>query len=196
MSVTAQLNIEIEGKILNAQTTSKMDYLKWSEYSSSDNLTELPKILLSLMKKYDKIEMLTISITDYPYTILHYSKRYVIDYDRVRVMRWKESQRSYDDIEIYTGEKMLTTLKKNLKTDLVEFIQKFEAVHIQELQKLIKGDNLYWYELIYRSPAPSCQPEGYVKVNYDKGRHGIVAYKEPLILEQIQKFELREWKEV
>jgi len=195
MSVTSQLIIEIEGKILNSQTTSKMDFCKWSEFSSSDNLTELPKTLLSLMKRYDEVKMLTISITNGGCTMLHYSKRYIISYDQVKIMRWKESQMSYDDIEIYTGEKMLTTFKKNLKNDLVEFIQKFEEIHVQELHKLIKGDNLFWYELIYRSPAPSCQPEGYVKVNYDKGRHGIVAYTEPLTLDQIEKFELREWKE-
>ena len=195
MSVAAQLTIEIEGKILNAQTTSKLDFFKWSEYSSSDNLSELPKTLLNLMKRYDEVKMLTISITNGGYTMLHYSKRYVVSYDQVRIMKWKESQKFYDDLEIYTGEKMLQTFKKNIKTDLVEFIQKFEEIHVQELHKLIKGDNLYWYELIYRSPAPSCQPEGYVKVNYDKGRHGIVAYTEPLTLDQIEKFELREWKE-
>jgi len=195
MSITAQLTIEIEGKILNAQTTSKLDFCKWSEFSSSDNLTELPKNLLTLMKRYDEVKMLTISITNGGCTMLHYSKRYIVSYDQVRVMKWKESQRSYDDIEKYTGEKMLVTFKKNLKTDLVEFIQKFEEIHVQELHKLIKGDNLYWYELIYRSPAPSCQPEGYVKVNYDKGRHGIVAYTEQLTLEQVEKFELRDWKE-
>jgi len=195
MSVTAQLIIEIEGKILNAQTTSKLDFCKWSEFASSDNLSELPKNLLSLMKRYDEVKMLTISITNGNCTMLHYSKRYIVSYDQVRIMRWKESQRSYDDIEIYTGEKMLTTFKKNLKSDLVVFLQKFEAIHVQELHKLIKGDNLFWYELIYRSPAPSCQPEGYVKTNYNKGRHGIVAYTEELTLEQIEKFELREWKE-
>jgi len=195
MSVAAQLIIEIEGKILNAQTTSKLEFFKWSEYSSSENLSELPKNLLALMKRYDEVKMLTISITNGGCTMLHYSKRYVVSYDQVRVMKWKESQRSYDDIEIYTGEKMLITFKKNLKTDLVEFLQKFEAIHVQELHKLIKGDNLFWYELIYRSPAPSCQPEGYVKVNYDKGKHGIVAYAKPLTLDQIEKFELREWKE-
>jgi len=195
MSVTAQLAIEIEGKILNAQTTSKLDFFKWSDYSSSDNLTELPKNLLNLMKRYDEVKMLTISITNDHCTMLHYSKRYIISYDQVRIMKWKESRRSYDDIEIYTGEKMLQTFKKNLKSDLVEFIQKFEEIHVQELHKLIKGDNLFWYELIYRSPAPSCQPEGHIKTNYDKGRHGIVAYTEPLTLDQIEKFELREWKE-
>jgi hypothetical protein len=195
MSVTVRLIIEIEGKILNARTTSQMEFFKWSDFASSENLTELPKTLLCLMKKYDNVEMVTITITDGACTMTQYSNRYVVSYDQIRVMKWKESQRFYEDIEIYTGEKMLQTFKKNLKSDLIEFIRRFEVVHVNELHKLIKGDGLFWYELIYRSPGPSCQPEGNIKTNYDKGKHGIVAYKEPLSPEQIEKFELREWKE-
>ncbi len=53
----------------------------------------------------------------------------------------------------------------------------------------------YWYELIYRGISPGCQPKGFIDVNHNKGKWGIVAYNRELTQKEITEYELRPWKE-
>lgn len=49
----------------------------------------------------------------------------------------------------------------------------------------------YWYELLFRGISPGCQPKGFVDVDHNSGKFGIVAYNRKLSEEEVTEYELR-----
>lgn len=54
------------------------------------------------------------------------------------------------------------------------------------------GKKLYWYKM-KRPVGPGCQPKGFVKVDYDVGYYGAIAYDRLLTEEEIYEYELTEY---
>lgn len=52
---------------------------------------------------------------------------------------------------------------------------------------------LFWYELLYSGIGPGCQPAGFVQVDHDKGKWGIVAYSRELTATELSNYEMRRW---
>lgn len=54
--------------------------------------------------------------------------------------------------------------------------------------------DLYWYEMMKRPVSIGCQPKGFVAVDHQQGRWGIVAYERELTKKELDDFEMQIWK--
>lgn len=52
---------------------------------------------------------------------------------------------------------------------------------------------LHWYALMYRGVSPGCMPNGVIDSDLSFGvkGYGAVGYKEPLVTEQVENYELK-----
>lgn len=66
--------------------------------------------------------------------------------------------------------------------------KQFETFEV-EPQQATSG--VHWYELTLRGVAPGCQPRGFIEVDHNKGRHGIVAYDRTLTEAELDEYEMR-----
>ena len=76
-----------------------------------------------------------------------------------------------------------------LESELENFIDNMDQLNKDE-------NNLYWYEFWLRGFSLGCQPRGYIEVNHNKGRWGIIAYDRKLSDKECEDYDLKEWIEV
>lgn len=51
----------------------------------------------------------------------------------------------------------------------------------------------YWYEMTKRPVSIGCQPRGFVDINDNHGKWGIVAYNRELTQKELDEYEMRVW---
>ncbi|WJJ55388.1 hypothetical protein QB910_000144 [Dabrowskivirus KKP3916] len=75
------------------------------------------------------------------------------------------------------------------------FVKKYSAEKLFDEFKQQNNlhNGLYWYEMRLRGVAPGCQPRGFVEVDHNKGRHGIIGYSRKLSNEELAEYEMTEW---
>lgn len=54
---------------------------------------------------------------------------------------------------------------------------------------------LYWYEMRLRPVSIGTQPRGFIQVDHDKGRHGIVAYDREISDADLEYYDMIKWEE-
>ncbi|GAV11307.1 hypothetical protein [Paenibacillus sp. NAIST15-1] len=78
------------------------------------------------------------------------------------------------------------------------FIEKYKAekafIEFKDEQANNRDEQgLHWYEMLLRPLSPYCQPNGHIKYDETKGRHGIIAYDRELTANELEEYELRKW---
>ncbi|MNH75572.1 hypothetical protein D3C73_278160 [compost metagenome] len=95
------------------------------------------------------------------------------------------------------NKRLQATLKQ--KEVYEAFINKYK---VQDTFKKFKDDyhksnkdanGLYWYEMRLRPVSIGCQPSDFVKVEHNKGNHGIVAYDRPLKENELIDYDMSLW---
>jgi hypothetical protein len=139
------MSIIICGELLNTPTKSTTNLYRWYDMITNDDIEYLTTKLFKLIKKYDKIEDISIELTDGNYSHPTYYVGYRIrkDYEIIKTMTFNTNKRIFEIIEEkafkWDEKEQKIYFKKEVKKALKEVYLKMNDIYIEALQNKVKA---------------------------------------------------------